>query len=170
MKRLFYLLAIGIGLVALLSCEKMSSEMLPFSLTSTNGDTKSFKDSSAGTVFDQAYFMAPSDIDGCVWASAHTNGRMVDELIWLSMYIKESSMKAGKEPKFERLSFGLPASSNSEDYTGKYTGRITVKEYSEEQLVLRFHNVVFKIAAGNYTLKGDLVFSGDLPDYLKDTL
>lgn len=168
MKRLYYLIVIGIGLIALLSCEKMTSEMLPFSLTSTNGETKSYKDSDTGLVFDQAYFMDPSDIDRCVWASAHTNGRMVNELIWLSMYIKDGSLKAGKEPRFERLSFGLPASSNSNDYTGKYNGRITVKEFSKEQLVLRFHNVVFNIAAGTYTLNGDIAFSSDLPDYLKE--
>ena len=52
MKRLFYLIAIGIGIIALLSCEKMTSEMLPFSLTSTNGETKSYKDSDTGLVFD----------------------------------------------------------------------------------------------------------------------
>jgi len=176
MKRLCYLLAIGIGLIALNSCDKATADNLdkdvPFTLTSPDGVTRTIlsksEEGSEALAFDEAFYMYPSDIDGCAWALAHTNGKMANDFFWLSMYLKDSSLKAGKEPVFERLSFGLPYSSNSFDYTGSFTGHIYVKEYSSKQLVLRYDHVVFEIAAGTYTLNGDLIYTSDYPEYLKE--
>ena len=175
MKRIFYLTAIVIGIMTLNSCDKMTGEKLsediPFTLVSPDGVTRTILSKSEGLeglAFDEAVYMYPSDIDGCAWALAHTNGKMDNECFWLSVYLKDSSLKVGKEPVFERLSFGLPYSSDSRNYTGSFTGHIYVKEYSSKQLVLRFDNAVFEIAAGTYTLNGDLIYTGDYPEYLKE--
>ncbi len=180
MKKLYCLTALCFGLVALGSCDKISADRLskdvPFTIKSPDGVTMTVLSKSDDTgntedlVFSSAYFMEPSDIEGCIFTSAATNGRKVDDAIWLFMYLKEDSMKVGKEPEFERIDFGLFFSSDSRNYADTFNGHVYLKEHSSGQLVLRFDKVSFKLAAGTFTLNGDLVYSSDLPPYLQGKL
>lgn len=177
MKRLSLIISLCLGLAAINSCEKMSAERLskdvPFTIKSPDGVTRTVLSKSDDTgnteelAFSSAYFMKPSDIEGCVYALASTNGKMVYDAIMLSMYLREGSLKIGKEPEFERIDFGLFFSSDSRNYADTFNGHVYLKEHSSEQLVLRFDKVSFKLAAGTFTLNGDLVYSGDLPPYLQ---
>lgn len=176
MKRTAFILAAFLGLFLSSSCEKMSvgdlNKDFPFTFTSPDGKTRTVQSKSDGEegaelAFSTTDFYNPSDIDGCVWINASTNGRMVDDLFFLSIYMKEDS-KIGREPEFERFTFCLPFSSNSEDYTSSYSGHIYLKEFSDERLVLRFDKTVFKVYHGKYTLNGDLAFSArDIADLLE---
>ncbi|MBR4134025.1 MAG: hypothetical protein IKU04_05835 [Bacteroidales bacterium] len=177
MKRLSLIISLCLGLAAINSCEKMSAERLskdvPFTIKSPDGVTRTVLSKSDDTgnteelAFSSAYFMKPSDIEGCVYTLASTNGKMVYDAIMLSMYLREGSLKIGKEPEFERIDFGLFFSSDSRNYADTFNGHVYLKEHSSEQLVLRFDKVSFKLAAGTFTLNGDLVYSGDLPPYLQ---
>ena len=180
MKTPYCLTALCLGIVAICSCEKISDERLskdvPFTIKSPDGVTMTVLSKSDDTgntedlAFSSAYFMEPSDIEGCVYTCASTNGKKVNDAIWLFMYLKEDSMKVGKEPEFERIDFGLFFSSDSRNYADTFDGHVYLKEHSSEQLVLRFDKVSFKLAAGTFTLNGDLVYSGDLPPYLTGIL
>jgi hypothetical protein len=162
------------------SCEKMStaslSKDIPLSITSPDGVTKvvsilSKSDDSEGEngesdlAFRIALLSDPSDIEGCIHLYAFTNGRMVDDSFFMSMYLKKSSMAVGKEPDFERLLFCLPLSNDNRNSADSFDGHIYIKEHSSEQVTLRFKKAVFKIAQGTYLLNGDLTFmAGDLKD------
>jgi hypothetical protein len=68
-------------------------------------------------------------------------------------------MKAGAEPEIERLDFGIMYSSDSRNYTSVIQkGHIYVKERERDRIVLRFKNVCFNIAAGEYIYNGDIAF------------
>lgn len=176
MKRYRYILALCLGVLSFSGCEKMSviglNKDIPFTFSSPDGKTRTIQSKSSGDggaelSFSTAEFYNPSDIEGCVWINAATNGRMVDDFFSLSIYMKENS-KTGREPEFERVRFCLPFSSNSEDYTSSYSGRIYLKEFNDERLVLRFDKTVFKIYHGKYTLNGDMEFSArDISDLLE---
>ena len=180
MKRLYFIIALCLGIAAFSACEKMSADRLskdvPFTIKSPDGVTRTVLSKSEDTgntkdlVFSTSYFMEQSDIEGCVFTCASTNGKKVDDAIMLFMYLKEESMKVGKEPEFERIDFGLFYSSDSRNYADTFDGHVYLKEYSSEQLVLRFDKVSFKLAAGTFTLNGDLVYSSELPPYLQGKL
>ena len=176
MKQHRYILALCLGLLSFSGCDKMSviglNKEIPFTFTSPDGKTRTIQSKSSGDEgaelsFSTTVFYNPSDIEGCVWIQAATNGRMVDDLFSLSIYMKENS-KIGREPEFERIRFCLPFSSNSEDYTSSYSGHIYLKEFNNERLVLRFDKTVFKIYHGKYTLNGDMEFSArDISELLE---
>ena len=166
MKRLVYLTAVCFGLFAFNSCEKMSDEYQPFTFNPPGGTTSTFHFKSDGTDTKDgqarisASFLAPSDIEGCVFVSLFVStGKMVDENVWLSMYLKEKSLVPGKEPEIERLDFGYFFSSDSRDYTGTFKGNIRVRKFNSEELVLRFNRVNFEVGKGTSRFNGDLVFT-----------
>lgn len=176
MKQHRYILALCLGLLSFSGCDKMSviglNKEIPLTFTSPDGKTRTIQSKSSGDegaelAFSTTEFYNPSDIEGCVWINAATNGRMVDDLFFLSIYMKENS-RIGREPEFERINFCLPFSSNSEDYTSSYSGHIYLKEFNDERLVLRFDKTVFKVFHGKYTLNGDMEFSArDISELLE---
>ena len=106
-----------------------------------------------------SYYPHPSDVPGCCQIIAHTEpGKeaLYTEYIWLSFCFYEDT-PVGKDLKLERLQFGLPLSSNSRDYTHTFTGRMILKERSDNKAVITLKDVHFKIAHGEYILNGDLV-------------
>ena len=149
--------------LTLASCSKYSvpdlSGDIPFSITIPEAKGESGDSDTAKPAFTTAYFMYDPEIKGCVWFLAHTDGRMVYNSIFLSMYLKEKSLVVGKKPVIERFSFGLPLSSDSRDYAGFDKGHIFVKEIRDDLIVLRFDNAVFELGRGTYRLHGDLSFS-----------
>ncbi len=166
MKASSFLPALCLALLTLASCSKEPirdlSEDMPLSITipEAKGESGGTVDSdTAEPAFTTAYFMYDPEVEGCVWFHAHTNGRMVYNSIFLSMYLKEKSLVVGKKPVIERFSFGLPLSSDSRDYAGLDSGHIYVKERHDNLIVLRFDNALFELAHGTYRLHGDLSFS-----------
>ena len=165
MKASTYLTILCLAFLTLASCSKYTmtdlSKDIPFSITMPEtsveyGDT----DGSAVTPeFTTAFFQTDPEVKGCLWFSAHTNGRMVYNSIFLSMYLKEKSLVVGKEPVMEKFSFSLPFSSDSRDYAGFGKGHIYVKEIRNDLIVLRFDNAVFELGRGTYRLNGDLAYT-----------
>ena len=172
MKRIFPLLAVCLGLLAFSACdkesgEKLSEEVQPFSIS--NGkitkivEAKSNDGEGSGLAWRIALLSDPSDIEGCVHLYAFTNGRMVDDSFFLSLYMKKTGLKEGGEPEFERTLLCLPLSSYSGDTSYSFTGHIYLKEYDGFKATLRFVNAAFN----NYILNGDITFvTGELSDYL----
>lgn len=174
MKTSSFLPILCLALLSLASCSKLStmdmSIDIPFSITIPESIVES-GDTDGGTVspeFTMAFFQYDPEVKGCLWFAAHTNGRMVYNSIFLSMYLKEKSLAVGKEPVMERFSFGLPYSSDSRDYAGFDKGHIYVKEIRNNLIVLRFDNAVFELGRGTYRLHGDLSFTSELTEYYKE--
>ena len=163
MKALSFLPALCLTFLTLASCSKEPirdlSGDIPLSITIPEAKGESGDSDTAKPAFTTAYFMYDPEIKGCVWFLAHTDGRMVYNSIFLSMYLKEKSLVVGKKPVIERFSFGLPLSSDSRDYAGLDKGHIYVKERHDNLIVLRFDNAVFELGRGTYRLHGDLSFS-----------
>ena len=155
MKPVPFISVLCLVFLTLASCSKDSlqgqSGDQPFTVTTP--ETKvSFDNNGQGL---NAYFMSPSDIDGCAFFVLNSK----DLAPALFLYLKEKSMKEGNEPVIERLDFGVFYSSDSRNYTSEIEkGHIYVKERQRDRIVLHFKNVCFNIAAGKYTLNGDLVF------------
>lgn len=165
MKTSSFLPMLCLTLLTLASCSKYTmtdlSKDIPFSITiPETGEESGDTDGSIITPeFTTAFFQIDPEVKGCLWFFAHTNGRMVYNSIFLSMYLKEKSLVVGKEPVIEKFSFGLPFSSDSRDYAGFGKGHIYVKEIRNDLIVLRFDNAVFELGRGTYRLNGDLSFS-----------
>lgn len=174
MKRLAFLITACLGLMLAISCEKSRlgtgdiTGSQPLTLSLPDGTTYSMlvkSDEGEGTdgksdlAFRNATFQYPSDIEGCVFLSAFTNGRMVHDSFFMSLYLKADSLSPGKEPEFERILFCLPLSSYSGARADTFKGHIYIKEQSSEQIVLRFKKTVFELSGANYTLNGDLVYT-----------
>ena len=162
------------ALLTLASCSKYPmtdlSKDIPFSITIPESIVES-DDTDGSTVtpeFTMTFFQYDPEVKGCIWFAAHTNGRMVYNSIFLSMYLKEKSLVVGREPVIERFSFGLPYSSDSRDYAGFDKGHIYVKEIRNNLIVLRFDNAVFELGRGTYRLHGDLSFTSELTEYYKE--
>lgn len=145
-------------LLSFASCSKDSlhtlSGDLPFTVETP--ETKVTIDiSPTGQDFDFIFFMNPSDIDGCAYFCLIT--KELNPALFF--YLKDDSMTAGSVPVISRLDFGIMYSNNSEDYTSKIeSGKVYVKERSDDMVVLRFKKVCFKIAAGRYIFNGDITF------------
>lgn len=177
MKRLFPFIAICLGLLAFSACDKESGDRLSdeelaknvqFSFTTgeltRTIEAKSSDSAESGLTWRIALLRDPSDIEGCMHLHAFTNGRMVDDSFFLSLYMKKAGLKKGAEPEFERTLLCLPLSSYSGDSSYSFTGHIYLKEYDGSRVTLRFDNAVFN----NYILNGDLTFvAGELTDYFK---
>ena len=102
------------------------------------------------------YVAVPSDVPGCSGVIASTDGRNVYDYIWLSFYFYNDTA-VGQELKLERLTFGMPLSSNSADYAWTFTGKMLLKEKSGRKAIIRMQDVRFKTAQGEFILNGDLV-------------
>ena len=112
-------------------------------------------------------FQDTSDKEGSIHLSAFSDGRMAHDSFYMSFYLKRDSLRPGKEPEFESILFCLPLSSDSRDFTYSFSGNIYLKEYSSEQVTLRFKETVFEIGKGAYRLDGDLTFTqGSVKDHL----
>ena len=99
---------------------------------------------------------SPSELPGCVGISAHTGGIDVWDHLILSFYFAETT-PVGKELQLKYLSFCAPLSSDSANYTNTFSGKMILKEWSAERIVIRMDDVRFRIAHGEYSLEGDLV-------------
>ena len=177
MKGLFPFIAICLTLFAFSACDKGSVDRLSdedlaknvqFSFTTGKLTRTIEAKSSDGEESDLAWRIAllsdPSDIEGCIHLYAFTNGRMVDDSFFLSLYMKKEGLKKGAEPEFERTLLGLPLSSYSGDTSYSFTGHIYLKEYDGSRVTLRFDNAAFN----NYILNGDITFvTGELTDYFQ---
>ena len=166
MKASNFLPLLCMALLTLASCSKYSvpdlSGYIPLSVTIPEAKGESGDTADSGTAqpsFTSAFFMHDPEVEGCLCFFAHTDGRMVYNSIFLSMYLKEKSLVVGKKPVIERFSFGLPLSSDSRDYAGLEKGHIYVKERRDNLIILRFDNAIFELGHGTYRLHGDLSFS-----------
>ena len=105
---------------------------------------------------EASYFPSPSDVPGCAGVISHTTGRDVYTALWLSFYFYDDT-PVGGELRLERFNFGAAASSNSNEYTNTFTGKMVLKERSANRVVISMENVRLKIAHGEYKLNGYLV-------------
>lgn len=102
------------------------------------------------------YYPSPSDVKDCFGVISHTEGRDVFSSIWLDFYAKDD-VRPGQELCFENLTFGAPLSSDSRNYANSYTGRMILREKTNDRVVIRMEDVRFTILHGEYTICGDLV-------------
>ena len=156
MKAISLMSVLLLAYLTLASCSKDSSNSLSGDLpfTVTTPDTKVSFDNEDQNI-NYIHFISPSDIDGCAYFFLGCK----DLAPALFFYLKEKSMKAGAKPEIERLDFGIMYSSDSRNYTSIIQkGHIYVKERERDRIVLRFKNVCFKIAAGEFIYNGDIAF------------
>ena len=102
-----------------------------------------------------AYHPSPSDVPGCFGVISHTNGKDVYTSLWLSFYVYDTT-PVGQELNLERLSFGAALSSNINEYTHTFTGKMILKKKTDTEVVIEMKDVHFKIAHGEYILNGML--------------
>jgi len=164
MKRNVFLFPVlFLAFLSLASCSKDSLQGVsgdqPFTVTTP--ETKVSIDNTDQNI-NYIHFISPSDIDGCAYFFLGYK----DLAPALFFYLKEKGMKAGSEPKIERLDFGIFYSSDSRNYTSiMEKGHIYVKERQDDRIVLRFRNVCFKIAAGEFIYNGDIAFPRHSGEY-----
>ena len=162
-RKAFIFPIICLAFLMLVSCSKDSPQSisgdLPFTVTTP--ETKvSFNNNDLD--INYLHFISPSDIDGCAYFFLGCK----DLAPALFFYLKEKGMKAGAEPEIERLDFGIMYSSDSRNYTSVIQkGHIYVKERERDRIVLRFKNVCFKIAAGEFIYNGDILFPRHSGEY-----
>jgi len=105
--------------------------------------------------FSQGVFYPhPADVPGCSKVIATTSPGEVG--YWLSFCFYEDT-PVGGDLKLERLSFCIPVSSDSRDYTNSFTGRMILKEKTDSKAVITMKDVHFQIAHGEFIVDGDLV-------------
>ena len=163
MKAISLMSVLLLAYLTLASCSKDSSNSLSGDLpfTVTTPDTKVSFDNEDQNI-NYIHFISPSDIDGCAFFFLGCKNLAPA----LFFYLKEKSMKAGAEPEIERLDFGIMYSSDSRNYTSIIQkGHIYVKERERDRIVLRFKNVCFKIAAGEFIYNGDIAFPRHSGEY-----
>ena len=103
-----------------------------------------------------SFFFNPPDVPDCRQVIAFTEGKMVDDVIYLSFCFYDDTA-VGEELKLERMDFGMPLSSNSADYANSFTGKMILKAVNRHKAVILMENVHFTIAHGEFVLNGDLV-------------
>ena len=109
------------------------------------------------TDFARANVYRNSDKPGQSWLSAWSGGKMVYDCFFLSIYFQNiENMKIGEALDVSRFVFGFSFSSNSEDYTHKYSGRITLADKGDDYVILEFHNVGVSCNLGGYLMDGYL--------------
>lgn len=107
--------------------------------------------------FDRVTVYKTSEFDGQSWLSAWSGGRMSYNMFYLSINFQDiEKMKIGETLKPSRVSFSLPASSDSRDNTDEYSGKITLADKGDDYVTLSFHNVGFSIGKGDYLIDGYL--------------
>lgn len=77
-------------------------------------------------------------------------------LFW-SLQFADDSMVVGKEMGFQRVTFGIPVSSDSRDYTDSFTGHIYLVGKADTGIVIQMKEVCFTIGKGTYRFNGQLV-------------
>ena len=122
------------------------ANLLPLEMLGPDGDMN----------MNATYYPSPSDVPGCFGVISHTDGKDVFSSIWLDFYAKDD-VKIGEELYLENLLFGAPLSSDSRNYANAYTGRMILKQKTDNKVVIRMEDVHFSIHHGDYTLNGDLV-------------
>ncbi len=109
-----------------------------------------------GLSLSSNYYPTLEDVPGCFEVISHTNGSGVFDSLWLMMCVYNVS-EPGSELSLERVSFSAALSSDSDNYTDSFTGKMILIERSDTRVVIRMEDVHFKISHGEYTLNGDLV-------------
>lgn len=137
--------------LGLTSCEK--NDYFPLSLTviETGGDNEEELRFSSKKVYKH------SDIEGQSWFVAHTDGRKANDLIMLSIYFDDiTSISECSDLTPTKVMFSLIYSSNSRNSTNSFTGSISLVSFNKYSAVLRWKDVCFNIAAGEFHINGDM--------------
>ena len=129
---------------------KNLSENIPFEMSGPAGKMK----------LTAIYHPFPSGVTGCFGVFAQTEGDDIFSNIWLDFYAKDD-IKVGDVLSFEYIMFSLTLSSDIADYTYYFSGKMILKEKTEEKVVMRMKNVCFGIRHGEYRLNGDLVATAE---------
>ena len=126
-----------------------------FAFTAPDGKQLEFKDAHITKYWDNTYSLF-----------ATTDGQYWNEIISLMIDINNlDKYKPNEEVIFNKIDFGMFASSNSNYTTSKYLGKIYFLSCSETEVSVNFNNLIFNIADGSYTLNGKLT----LPLYISIT-
>jgi hypothetical protein len=160
MKHLFTLLA---GLILLLSCQKtltplegalseLDKDCALSSLTSVSLNPLTYTGPEGALSIDQINALKNSETQDCgfvsVWAKPG---------IALMFNYNVLNLKRGKELSVTDLTFGKMYSSNSEEYTGSFSGKMILKDINKKCIVITMNKVQFNIASGTFQMDGDLV-------------
>ena len=122
---------------------------------SLKGDSGEGSDASAS--FKTATVYRTSDMEGQSWFSAWSGGKMSYDCFFLSIYFQNiDGMKIGETLKPGRFMFMFPLSSDSDDYTSEYRGKITLAGKGDDYVILEFHEVGFSCGKGDYLIDGYL--------------
>lgn len=163
MKHLIRTLASLAALFALVSCNKdyISPEELFKDGTKVAKTTihyapyYSFHDSV--TLFSSASIYRKSDKEGMSWFVAWSGGKTQYDMFMLSIYFDSiDNMKEGATLKPDSVLFTFPASSLGTATTHTFEGQITLADKGDDYAILRFHNVIFSCAFGDYVTDGYL--------------
>lgn len=158
MKHFLTTFVLAVALVATASCAKDDEpgstnpdKTVQFTISSTDGTSVNFSTKESFTSGTSTYF------------SAYTSSTTASSFVALD--IKTNScldIKAGKELEIKSFALCKPLSSNSNDYSTKFTGKIYLINYpgSAGQIAtIRFNNVKCSLGEATYTLNGDMQFN-----------
>ena len=170
MKRIITQLAVLVAAILAMSCSKdlISPEEL-FNNGSKVAKTKIHtkvdgNEDSVATFRDQTVYRY-SDTEGQSWFSGSSGGRMVYDSFMMFIYFDDiERMKIGEKLNIRDFHFGFYLSSDSNAYTKKYSGSITLADRGDDYVILRFNNLRCSCSLG------DCVTNGYLYCQLKDRI
>ena len=148
MKKAFILFMVAMLPILAVSCHKNQEG------SSMNGAVKN-ADNGTALQITELSAKNTSEYGGSIYLTLSAKEGTVP--IWLSMFISPDA-KVGETLSFNNIHFGIPISSNSEDYTDEFTGRMTLAGKDSKSVSVEMKNTAFKIAHGTYTFDGTFVF------------
>jgi hypothetical protein len=169
MKRIITQLAILAVAILPVSCSKdlISPEELfnnEAKVAKTKIHTKSGNEDSVTTFRDKIVYRY-SDTEGQSWFTGYSGGKMSYDAFLMSVYFDDvERMTIGHKLNIRSFNFGFFFSSDSNAYTNKYSGSITLADKGDDYVILRFDN--FKCSCS----LGDCVTNGYLYCQLKDRI
>jgi hypothetical protein len=162
MKQIITQLAILALALTALSCDKdrISPEELfrdDAKVAKTVIHTKSDLYEDTVTSFSDKAVYKKSEFEGKSHFMALSGGKMVYDAFMLSLYFDDiEKMTAGATLNPSRCTFSFFLSSDSNNTVNSYVGQIVLADKGDDYVILRFNNVKFNCAFGEYVTNGYL--------------
>ena len=170
MKRIITQVALLMVAILVMSCSKdlISPEELfrdESKVAQTKIHTKANGHEDTVTTFSDKTVYRYSDKEGQSWFTGNSGGRMSYDAFMMFVYFDDvERMRPGEKLNIRDFHFGFFYSSDSNAYTNKYSGSITLADQGDDYVILRFNNLKCSCSLG------DCVTDGYLYCELKDRI
>ena len=162
MKRIFTLSAILVGAVVAASCTKdlISPEELfrdETKVAKSRIYTKVEGCEDTVTTIHNKEIYRRSEKEGQSWFVGHSSGEKVHDSFMMFVYFDNiDRVRVGNKLSIRDFDFGFYYSSDSNAYTNKYSGSITVADKGDDYVILRFNNFSCSCSLGDCVTDGYL--------------